>query len=219
LTVPVAVAAAPAPGTYLLGRSVDGRPIVAIERGDPASPRKVLVVGCIHGNEPAGTAIAARLERLRPPPGVDLWIVPTVNPDGIAAGTRGNAHGVDLNRNLNFHWQPLTGVYYSGPRALSEPESRIVQRLVRRLRPRISIWYHQHLDLVDLSGGDARIERRYARLVGERAVQLTRYPGSVTSWENASMPGTTAFVVELPAGRLSVSAVARHAAAVLTIAR
>jgi protein MpaA len=217
LAVPVTHDAAPV--THVLGRSVEGRPIVAIERGDPASARKVLVVGCIHGNEPAGTAVVARLRAMRVPPGVDLWIVPTVNPDGIAAGTRGNAHGVDLNRNFPWAWRPLGGVYDSGPRPLSEPESRIVYRLLLRLRPRVSIWFHQHLELVDLSGGDARVERRFARLVGLPAVRLTRYPGSVTSWENGTMPGATAFVVELPAGRLGTASSRRYADAVLAVAR
>jgi protein MpaA len=73
----------------------------------------VLVVGCIHGNEPAGIAIAQRLERSSPR-GVDLWIVPVLNPDGRAADTRGNTHGVDLNRNFPWHWRPLGGVYDSG---------------------------------------------------------------------------------------------------------
>src|SRR5258706_10709672 len=131
---------------HLLGRSVDGRPIVAYELGDPSSARKVLVVGCVHGNEPGGTTIANRLTELPPPPGVDLWVVPSSNPDGEAAHTRGNAHGVDLNRNFPLGWRPLAGVYYSGPRALSEPESRIMARFMLRLRPVISIWYHQHLD-------------------------------------------------------------------------
>lgn len=38
----------------LLGRSLEGRAIYAYELGDPSSPRKVLVVGCIHGDETAG---------------------------------------------------------------------------------------------------------------------------------------------------------------------
>jgi hypothetical protein len=45
---------------FLLGRSVDGRPITAVETGDPDTQRKALVVGCIHGNERAGIAIAKR---------------------------------------------------------------------------------------------------------------------------------------------------------------
>jgi protein MpaA len=201
----------------VVGHSVDGTPIVAYELGDPSASRKVLVVGCVHGNEPGGTAIANRLVQLPPPRGVDLWVVPSFNPDGEAAHTRGNAHRVDLNRNFPLAWRPLTGVYYSGPRALSEPESRIAYRLMLRLRPAISIWYHQHLDLVDESGGDVAIERRYAQLVGLRAVQLTRYAGSIVTWENTHFRGSTAFVVELPAGEPSAASANRFARAVDTL--
>ena len=41
----------------LIGRSVEGRRIEAVELGDPHSHYKLLVVGCIHGNEFAGLAI------------------------------------------------------------------------------------------------------------------------------------------------------------------
>src|SRR5205814_632187 len=43
----------------LLGRSVDGRPITAFEVGNP-NGTTVLVVGCIHGNEPGGIAAVER---------------------------------------------------------------------------------------------------------------------------------------------------------------
>src|SRR5207253_6374914 len=171
------------------------------------------------GNEPAGIAIAAQLERLRPPPDVDVWIVPDLNPDGVAADTRQNAHGVDLNRNFPFRWRPLGGVFDSGPRPLSEPESRGAYRLILRVRPQISIWFHQHERVVDESGGNPSVERRFARLVGLPLRRLGRYPGSVVGWENHRLPGTTAFVVELPAGALSATAVSRYAAAVLAVAR
>lgn len=202
--------------SVLLGRSVDGRPIVAYEVGNPASPHRELVVGCIHGNEKAGVAIARRLEGMSPRH-VDLWIVPVLNPDGAAAGTRGNAHGVDLNRNFPYRWQRLSGVYYSGPRPLSEPESRIAYRLIRRVRPQVSIWFHQHLDVVDKSGGNVALERRFAKLVGLPLVLLTREPGSVVGWTNHILHGSTAFVVELPAGSLSWPAVARFARAAITV--
>ena len=207
----------------VLGRSERGRPIVAWETGDPQARRRVLVVGCIHGNEPAGIAVADAVVRARVPAGTDVWVVPDLNPDGVAADTRQNARGVDLNRNFPYRWQPLSGVFYSGPHALSERESRIghhrargdknesrvAYRLILRIRPTESIWFHQHLNLVDESGGDVRVERRFARVAGMRTERLTRYPGSVIGWENHTFPGTTAFAVELPAGavptqRLSV---------------
>ncbi len=190
----------------VLGRSVQGRPIWVFEVGDPRSPRRVLVVGCIHGNEPAGVAIADALARGRAVAGADLWIVPDLNPDGVAGDTRQNADRVDLNRNFPWHWRrlgPPGSTFYSGRRALSEPESRMVERLVLRVRPQVSIWFHQHLDAVDESSGDTRIERRFASLVHMPLRRLTRYPGSATGWENHTLPGSTSFVVELPAGRLS----------------
>jgi len=201
----------------LLGRSLDGRPIRAVEVGDPAGT-PVLVVGCIHGNECAGVAIAERLERTSPR-GVDLWIVPVLNPDGRAADTRGNAHGVDLNRNFPWRWRRMTGFYESGPRPLSEPEARIAYRLISRLRPHVTIWFHQHLDLVWASGGDRRIERRFARLSGLPYHGLPPLAGSAVSWQNHALPGTTAFAAELPAGQLDRASVARLAGAVLAIAR
>jgi protein MpaA len=206
--------------TQILGRSVDGRAIRARIVGDPEAATTVLVVGCIHGDETAGEAVTRRLRSATPPPGVALWLVDEFNPDGCAADTRQNAHGVDLNRNFPYRWRALPrGTYYSGPRALSEPEARAIHRFVLRERPALSVWYHQHATLVDESGGDPAIERRYAQLVGLPFKRFDRPPGSITSWQNHTFPGVTAFVVELPAGRLSSSATARHARAVLTLAR
>jgi len=203
--------------TVLLGRSVDGRPITAVETGDPDTRGKTLVVGCIHGNECAGIAIADRLARTPPPAEADIWVVPDLNPDGAAAGTRGNAHGIDLNRNFPWRWQHLSGTYNSGPRPLSEPETRIAYRLIMRVRPSLSIWFHQHLDLVDASGGDLRVERRFASLAGLRLFRLAPRPGAATRWENHELPGTTAFVVELPAGALAPAAVRRLGLATIAV--
>ena len=200
----------------MLGRSRDGRPIRAIEVGDPAGTR-ILAVGCIHGNEPAGIAIAQRLARTSPR-GVDLWIIPVLNPDGRAADTRGNAHGVDLNRNFPWRWRPLSGVYESGPKPLSEPEARIAYNVIVRLRPHISIWFHQHLDMIWASGGIRRIERRFARLSGLPYHAMPPLAGSAISWQNHALPGTTAFAAELPPGQPNPAAIDRYARAVLAVA-
>jgi hypothetical protein len=87
------------------------------------------------------------------------------------------------------------------------------------VRPRISIWFHQHLDLVDESGGNSLIERRFAEVVRLPVRRLPRYPGEVSSWESATLPGTTAFVVELPGRRLAKAAIARFSRAVFEAAR
>jgi protein MpaA len=200
----------------VLGRSEQGRPIVAWETGDPTAKRTVLVVGCIHGNEPAGIAIANAVARARIPAGTDLWVIPDLNPDGVAAGTRQDGRGVDLNRNFPYRWQPLQGIFYSGPRALSERESRIAYNLIRRIRPTTSIWFHQHLGVVDESGGDVRVERHFARLVGMRTERLPRYPGSVAGWANHTFPGTTSFVVELPPGPVPGSRIGVFTRAILS---
>jgi protein MpaA len=205
----------------VIGRSVRGREILARVVGDPAASRHILIVGCVHGNETAGEAITRRLRSAMPPAGSVFWLVDQFNPDGCQTNTRQNAHGVDLNRNSPWHWERLEGpggTYYSGPGPLSEPESRAINRLVRRLHPSISIWYHQHASLVDdSSGGSLAIESRYARAVGLPLRNYGVFPGSITTWQDVTYPHDTAFVVELPAGPLPPSSLARHVAAVLAL--
>src|SRR4051794_6899789 len=73
-----------------IGRSVRGRPIIAVEVGDPDAPVRTLVVGVIHGDETAGRAITRRLQHSRPTRESALWIVDELNPDGVARHTRQN---------------------------------------------------------------------------------------------------------------------------------
>src|ERR671933_42536 len=133
-----------------------------------AAAVRVLVVGDVHGNERAGERIVARLRHVRTPRGVQLWLVRTANPDGAAADTRQNAHGVDLNRNFPYRWRRgPRGTYYPGPRAGSEPETQALMRLVRRVRPQLAIYYHQHMGItLRERGGDVSVEREYARRTG-----------------------------------------------------
>src|SRR4051794_24542996 len=164
--VTVLAAALTAASALLAGHSVQGREIQAVRTGDPAAPRTVLAVGDVHGDEQAGRAVIRELRRRTPPAGVQVWTVASANPDGEAHGTRQNARGVDLNRNFPHRWRgggrPFD-VYYPGARAASEPETRAMRRLIRRLRPDVTVWFHQHLRLVTLvPGADAGIIRAYA---------------------------------------------------------
>jgi murein peptide amidase A len=198
----------------VIGRSVQDRPIVAQRFGPDDARLTVLVVGCIHGNECAGLPVLERLRR-RPPPGVELWLISTVNPDGRALNTRGNAHGVDLNRNFPAGWRriPRSSRYHSGARPESEPETRAVVRFLRRERPQLSIWFHQpEVNVRDPDGSPAA--RVYARLVGLPFRPLASPPGTATRWQKRADPDAEAFVVELPWGPLPPADAARHGRAV-----
>jgi hypothetical protein len=210
-----------AAGAATFGHSVDGRPLDVLRSGDPTAPVHMLVVGSIHGNETAGHAVVRRLRALAPPAGLQLWLVKSANPDGVAGGTRQNAHGVDLNRNFPFRWtgggRPFD-TYFPGRAPAGEPETRALQQLVRDVRPQLTIYYHQHMRLVALPPGvDRAPVRAYARRVGLPARRLPPYNGTATSWQNHRFPASTAFVVELPAGALSRRAAGRHARAVLAV--
>jgi murein peptide amidase A len=201
--------------SVVIGRSVDGRRLVARVIGPDSAPRKVLLVGCIHGDECAGLRILSAVAARRPPAGVQLWLVGELNPDGTAAGTRQNARGVDLNRNFPYQWRRVTDpTFDSGPRPASEPETRAAMGLIDRIRPAVTIWYHQHQDLVDMAGGDRGVARRYAELAHLRATCLAFLPGTAPGWQNHTLHGTTSFVVELPAGPVGRVGVSRHLQAV-----
>jgi murein DD-endopeptidase MepM/ murein hydrolase activator NlpD/predicted deacylase len=126
-----------------IGQSVEGRSIEAYRFGE--GRYKVVLVGDIHGGLEANTYQLAQellaYFRAHPkvvPGNVSLWIIPTLNPDGLAAGTRFNAHGVDLNRNADTDLDGCAGNDWSptpytvdgpepgagGPYPFSEPEAR-----------------------------------------------------------------------------------------------
>jgi len=83
--------------------SASGReyPLVKIVLGK-GNPRRVLISGGIHGDEPAGVeTICAFLENKLYKNFLKEWeftILPCINPSGYDAGTRNNHDGIDLNR-------------------------------------------------------------------------------------------------------------------------
>jgi protein MpaA len=202
-----------------LGRSYDGRPIDVVRAGNPNGTR-VLVFGAIHGDELAGVAIAKALERAHT--GADLWIVPNLNPDGAAGGIRQNARGVDLNKNWSSEWhrggRPF-GTYYGGPKPFSERETRIARDLIQRIKPRVTIWYHQHMNVIWAYGPSTLAGRIYARASGERLYHRHWLPGTAANWQNHNLANSSSFTVELPAGSLTPQQVRTHVHAVLHLAQ
>jgi murein peptide amidase A len=221
-----APAAAMASEQVLVGRSVQKRAITAVQLGDSAGTRVALVVGVIHGDERAGLRIVRALKRraAQDPAalaGTQLWVIDTVNPDGLRAHGRKNAHGVDLNRNFPYRWRddiPHSNGYYPGPRPASEPETRAVMAFARRIQPDLSIWYHQPWGAVLACKGRPPIAAEYAKLVGMRtSCRGKGLHGTAITWETHAFPGSSAFVVEMPSGKIRGATADRQARAALTV--
>lgn len=208
----------------VFGESVQGRELIAYRLGTPGG-RVVLIVGNIHGDEPKGADITRRLRSLDIPSGVDLFVVDTVNPDGIAAPMRQNANGVDLNRNFSHGWSYIpvstTNRQYSGEAPADQPETQATQTLIAFLKPEITVFYHQDANRVSLAGMRKEIPQEYARLVGQTtgSTPCTQgCTGTAGSFVNHLLPNGTSFLVELPnSAVVTPQVIDRHVDALLAV--
>lgn len=214
----------PPPSTQTFGASGDGRPLVVERRMGSAFPtRRLLVVGVIHGDETAGLRVLAALRSAPLPIDLDLWLVDELNPDGVRRGQRGNAAGVDLNRNFPVDWLPYgaspwtVGGYDPGPAPASEPETRafltLAIAIVATHGPLDAVlWYHQPWDAVVCSPGDDACGT-FASRVGMAAIDEPR-PGSAKTWSTVALGASGSAVIELPDGVPTGAVVTAHADAV-----
>lgn len=179
------------PDTY--GQSVRGLPL---EVWRPRERCRLLLFSGIHGEEPETTyALSRALRQLAEPPR-HAAVVLAANPDGLTRGTRGNARGVDLNRNFpSRDWQPKPVTHRStledpsdvllspGERAGSEPETRALLALVAELRPEVVIALHAPLACIDDANGSP-LGQWLAQRTGMPFVRDVGYPtpGSFGSW-------------------------------------
>jgi protein MpaA len=150
----------------------------------------------IHGEEPETTFALSRALRHLTEPSPHCAVVLTANPDGLVRGTRGNARGVELNRNFPARdWQPDPVAHRStmedprdvllspGPHPGSEPETQALIGLIDELKPATVIALHSPLACID----DPRrspLGQWLARETGLPLVEDVGYPtpGSFGSW-------------------------------------
>jgi hypothetical protein len=191
--------AGPAHETRQIGTSAQGRPIMATRYGD--GPRTVLVVGQTHGDEEGGLRVLLRARTLPVPGGITLWVVPTMNPDGLVLDTRFLANGADPNR-----------------RAPSQPEQRAVHDFALVTRPSLTVWYHQNYAWIGGSGASMAPAMQYQALTqlgtlkrsGDCAVGFMWCPIDTAL-------GSSSILVELP-DVLTPADVQIHALALLDVA-
>lgn len=158
-----------------------------------APGRTVLVIGGIHGNEPVSPPTVRAMVDVEIPDDTEVWLLPLLNPDGSAVGTRCNANGVDLNRNFPWSWRADTG----GPGPFSEPEPAAAAALVERVQPDLVVWVHQPLGYVSSIGATPdSYEQAWAAASGVPVRPDVTQHGGGESW--------TAFVAGLPSMLIEV---------------
>ncbi len=203
--------------TSTIGTSLNGRAITAYYYG--SGNTTILFTGGIHGTEASGSYILkdwiAHLDAnaFKIPADRQVVVIPDTNPDGLAAGSRDNARGVNVDRNFpTSNWKtdinsangfrPGGG----GASAGSEPETKALMSITSQLRPRLEVSYHAQGSIVGASACSASsgIARSYASSVGYGTMIGTaeetmgyELTGEYEEWICEAY-GTPAILIELP---------------------
>jgi len=198
--------------TVQVGRSVSGTPMTVEIFGE--GPHPILILGGIHGNEPASAAVASRLATiLREDPtavrGTTVAILIAANPDGLARTVRSNSNGVDLNRNFPAkNWRLGTkGKWdFGGTSPASEPETQAILTAIDLVRPDRIISLHVTAGGPPVNNYDGPAEAWARRIAAENGYEVTDSPGyptpgSLGSWAGVER-GLPMVTIEMP-GNLS----------------
>ena len=176
------------------GTSLEGIPLT-VYLPDQA-PADIVVLAAIHGDEAETTVAVSEALRCLPRGDLKAAVILCGNPDGMLRGTRGNAGGVDLNRNFpTSNWSPDPVFYKSrandardialspGAQPASEPETRALLSLIERLKPRAVVSLHSALACVD-DAGASHLGRQLADRCALPFLTEIGYPtpGSMGTW-------------------------------------
>lgn len=195
----------------IVGASVENRPIECLVLGQ--GPDVTFVLAAIHGDEPAGVPLVRHLARYLKQnqqllEGRKVVLLPVGNPDGMASNSRLNARGVDLNR--NFAPTNRSDSQLRGTSALSEPEARVIEWLIRHHAPDRIVSIHQLTDTgpealagrlpkgcIDYDGPAKALADRLAEYSDLPVEKLGARSGSLGSYAGLTL-GIPVITVELP---------------------
>jgi len=194
------------------GSSLEGLPLhVHLPESGAAD---IVVLASIHGDESETTVVVSEALRCIPRGELKAAVILCGNPDGMLRGTRGNARGVDLNRNFpTSNWKPDQVFYKTrahdardialspGAQPASEPETVALLGLLGRLKPRAVVSLHASLACID-DAGNSHLGRELATRCDLPLLNEIGYPtpGSMGTW--AGEQGLTLVTWELEAASL-----------------
>jgi len=192
------------------GISVEGRALDCFILGE--GKEVVFIMAAIHGNEPAGPPLVRELVGYldgnpRYLSGKTVVLMPVANPDGLLANKRLNANGVDLNRNFaTGNWVENEA---GGPTPRSEPETRVIEQLIRQYKPARIVSIHQPTDMdvgglareaprgcIDYDGPGKALAERMAQYCELEVNKLGAQRGSLGSYAGQEL-GIACITMEL----------------------
>ena len=171
----------------------------------------ILIMAGIHGDEAETTVVLSEALRSVSGHGLVCGVILCGNPDGILRGTRANARGVDLNRNMpTKNWSPQPVFYKSlegvprdirlspGEEPGSEPENQALIQLINEMNPKAVISMHAALACLE-DPSVSQLGKVLAERTGLPLVDDIGYPtpGSMGSW--AAEKGLNLITYELEA--------------------
>lgn len=185
--------------SFFLRKTSTGLPIPGYRFG--TSGARVLILGGVHGDEPEGVAAAyGLLEKWSRsfPFKLQVALIPAFNLDGVIHSTRGNARGVDLNRNMaTKDWSPnVTNPRYNpGVSANSEPETRALIEFLDHFKPSFILSLHSWHPVLNVNGDCRKEAEAISQWTGYRIDDSIGYPtpgclGTYTGLER-NMPTLT----------------------------
>lgn len=144
----------------------------------------VLVLGCMHGDEPQGEYLINEYLKYRPD--TKLTFIPCVNPDGVAAKTRVNSNGVDINRNFPTKNWKLTekNEFFGGDSPASEIETKFLIEVIEKYKPEIILTLHAPYKVVNYDGDASNIAEEISKIIVYPVEASIGYPtpGSFGTW-------------------------------------
>lgn len=144
----------------------------------------VLVLGCMHGDEPQGEYLIN--EYIKSNTDTKLMFVPCVNPDGVKAKTRVNSNGVDINRNFPTKNWELTekNEFFGGNSPASEIETKFLVEIIEKYKPKFILTLHAPYKVVNYDGDALEIAEKISEIINYPVESSIGYPtpGSFGTW-------------------------------------